>query len=87
MWGIPAIQGNPPLQSSFLVPLRMPGACRVAKSSAASRQGADEAGETGVFSPASLLAAQRTSVEVSHFQDILNQGTLSPSLPQRSQLQ
>lgn len=69
------------------MPLKTLEACRVAKRSAASWQDADEAGETGVFSPASLLAAQRTSVEVNHSQDVLNQGTLSPSLPQRSQLQ
>lgn len=29
-----------------------------------------------MFSPASLLAAQRASVEVSHSQDVLNQGTI-----------
>lgn len=84
-WGIPTIQGNPPLHSSFLVPLVMPGSSRVAKSSAAFRQNA-ESRDAGVFSPAKLLAAQRICVEISHSQEVLNQGTLSPALPQRSRL-
>lgn len=84
-WGIPTIQGNPPLHSSFLVPLVMPGSSRVAKSSAAFRQNA-ESREAEVFSPAKLLAAQRICVEISHSQEVLNQGTSSPALPQRSRL-
>jgi len=44
----------------------MPGTRRVAKSSTASQQDADEARKTGLFSPARLLAAQRTSAEVSY---------------------
>lgn len=39
-----------------------------------------------MFSPAKLLAAQRICVEISHSQEVLNQGTLSPALPQRSRL-